>query len=61
MIPTPASLEGKPVPKVTFKARPDDQWRDITHRRAVQGQDRGRVLPARRLHAHLFVDPPAPL
>ncbi len=30
MLPTPAELEGKPVPKVTFKARPDDQWQDIT-------------------------------
>ena len=29
MLPTPESLEGKPVPQVTFKARPDDQWRDI--------------------------------
>jgi glutaredoxin-like protein len=30
MIPTAESLEGKPVPNATFKARPDDQWRDIT-------------------------------
>ncbi|QYF93812.1 glutathione peroxidase [Massilia sp. PAMC28688] len=30
MLPTPESLEGKPVPKVTFKARPDNQWQDIT-------------------------------
>jgi len=30
MIPTAESLQGKAVPKVTFKARPDDQWRDIT-------------------------------
>jgi glutaredoxin-like protein len=29
MLPTAESLEGKPVPEVTFKARPDDQWRDI--------------------------------
>jgi glutaredoxin-like protein len=30
MIPAAESLEGKPVPEVTFKARPDDQWRDIS-------------------------------
>jgi len=30
MIPSAASLEGKAVPNVTFKARPDDAWRDIT-------------------------------
>ncbi len=30
MLPTPQSLEGKPVPNVTFKARPNDQWKDIT-------------------------------
>ncbi|MES2019271.1 MAG: glutathione peroxidase [Pseudomonadota bacterium] len=30
MLPTPASLEGKPVPDVTFKARPHDQWKDIS-------------------------------
>ncbi|HEX8614733.1 MAG TPA: glutathione peroxidase [Telluria sp.] len=30
MLPTPESLEGKPVPNVTFKARPNDQWKDIT-------------------------------
>jgi glutaredoxin-like protein len=30
MLPTPESLEGKPVPTVTFKARPDNQWQDIS-------------------------------
>jgi glutathione-dependent peroxiredoxin len=30
MLPTAESLEGKPVPQVTFKARPDNQWRDIS-------------------------------
>lgn len=30
MIPTAASLQGKAVPKVTFKARPGDEWRDIS-------------------------------
>lgn len=29
MLPTAESLEGKPVPQVTFKARPDNQWRDL--------------------------------
>lgn len=29
MLPSAESLEGKPVPNVTFKARPDDQWRDL--------------------------------
>ena len=31
------------------------------HRRALHGQDRGRVRAARRLHADLLVDPPAAL
>ena len=30
MLPTPHTLEGKPVPQVTFKARLNDQWQDIT-------------------------------
>ena len=30
MLPTPESLEGKPVPHVVFKARPNDQWKDIS-------------------------------
>lgn len=30
MLPTPESLEGKPVPQVVFKARPNDQWQDIS-------------------------------
>jgi glutaredoxin-like protein len=30
MLPTPAALEGKPVPQVVFKARPNDQWQDIS-------------------------------
>lgn len=28
-LPTPESLQGKPVPNVTFKARPDDEWQDL--------------------------------
>ncbi len=38
MLPTPDSLEGKPVPKVTFKARPDNQWRDITTDELFKGR-----------------------
>jgi len=30
MLPTAASLEGQAVPQVTFKARLDDQWRDLS-------------------------------
>jgi glutaredoxin-like protein len=30
MLPTPESLEGKPVPQVVFKARPGNQWKDIS-------------------------------
>jgi len=30
MLPSAESLQGKPVPDVTFKARPDDQWRDLS-------------------------------
>ena len=30
MLPTPESLEGKPVPNVVFKARLNDQWKDIS-------------------------------
>jgi glutaredoxin-like protein len=30
MLPSASSLEGHHVPSVTFKARPDDAWRDIT-------------------------------
>jgi glutaredoxin-like protein len=28
-LPSAESLQGRPVPRVTFKARPDDQWRDL--------------------------------
>jgi glutaredoxin-like protein len=38
MIPTAESLEGKPVPQATFKARPDDQWRDITTDELFKGK-----------------------
>jgi glutaredoxin-like protein len=38
MIPSADSLEGKSVPKVTFKARPDDQWRDITTDELFKGK-----------------------
>lgn len=38
MLPTPASLEGKPVPQVTFKARPHDQWQDLTTEALFKGK-----------------------
>jgi glutathione-dependent peroxiredoxin len=38
MLPTPESLQGKPVPKVTFKARPNDQWKDITSDELFKGK-----------------------
>jgi glutaredoxin-like protein len=38
MLPSPASLEGKPVPQVTFKARPNDQWKDITSDELFKGK-----------------------
>src|SRR5512141_2214351 len=30
MLPSAASLEGKPVPKVTFKTRSGQEWKDVT-------------------------------
>ncbi len=38
MLPTAESLEGKPVPDVTFKARPNDQWCDITSAQLFKGR-----------------------
>jgi glutaredoxin-like protein len=38
MLPSPAALEGKPVPQVTFKARPNDQWKDITSDELFKGK-----------------------
>jgi glutaredoxin-like protein len=38
MLPNSESLEGKPVPQVTFKARPDDQWRDIATDELFKGK-----------------------
>ena len=38
MIPSAESLQGKPVPDVTFKARPNDQWRDITTEELFKGK-----------------------
>jgi glutaredoxin-like protein len=38
MLPNAGSLEGKPVPEVTFKARPNDQWRDITSAELFKGK-----------------------
>ncbi len=30
MLPSARSLEGKPVPHVTFKTRASDRWQDVT-------------------------------
>jgi glutaredoxin-like protein len=38
MLPTAESLEGKSVPTVTFKARPNDQWKDITSDELFKGR-----------------------
>jgi glutaredoxin-like protein len=38
MLPSAESLEGKPVPQVTFKARPGDEWRDITSDELFKGK-----------------------
>ena len=38
MLPSAEALEGRPVPRVTFKARPDDQWRDITSDELFKGK-----------------------
>ncbi len=38
MLPTPQSLEGKPVPKVIFKARPNNQWQDISTDELFKGR-----------------------
>jgi glutaredoxin-like protein len=38
MLPTAPSLEGNTVPDVTFKARPNDQWQDITSAELFKGK-----------------------
>lgn len=38
MLPSPQSLEGKPVPQVTFKARPNDQWKDLSTDELFKGK-----------------------
>ncbi|TFW17928.1 glutathione peroxidase [Massilia arenosa] len=38
MLPTPDALEGKTVPQVTFKARPNNQWRDLTTDELFKGK-----------------------
>lgn len=38
MLPTPDALEGQPVPQVTFKARPNNQWRDLTTDQLFKGK-----------------------
>ena len=37
-IPTAESLQGKPVPSVTFKARLEDQWRDLRSDELFKGK-----------------------
>jgi glutaredoxin-like protein len=38
MLPTAEALEGKRVPDVSFKARPDDQWRDLSTDELFKGK-----------------------
>lgn len=38
MLPSAESLQGKAVPNVVFKARPDDQWRDLSSDELFKGK-----------------------
>ncbi len=38
MLPTAKSLEGKPVPQVTFKTRANHQWQDVTTDQLFKGK-----------------------
>ncbi|XXG31681.1 MAG: peroxiredoxin [Ferrovum myxofaciens] len=38
MLPSAKSLEGKPVPRVTFKTRTNSQWKDVTTDELFHGQ-----------------------
>jgi glutaredoxin-like protein len=38
MLPSAESLEGKPVPKVTFKTRPNNDWHDLTTEELFSGK-----------------------
>jgi glutaredoxin-like protein len=38
MLPSAKQLEGKPVPKVTFKTRVNDQWKDVTTDEIFKGK-----------------------
>jgi glutathione-dependent peroxiredoxin len=38
MLPTPESIEGKPVPRVTFKARIGNQWQDLSSDQVFKGK-----------------------
>ena len=38
MLPTASTLEGKAVPQVVFKARPNDQWQDISTDELFKGK-----------------------
>jgi glutaredoxin-like protein len=37
-LPTSESLQGRPVPRATFKTRTDDQWRDLTTDELFKGK-----------------------
>ena len=37
-LPTAESLQGRPVPRVSFKTRPDDQWQDISTDQLFRGK-----------------------
>src|SRR5687767_5047058 len=38
MLPRAQDLEGKPVPKVTFKTRQNEQWRDVSSDEIFNGK-----------------------
>jgi peroxiredoxin len=38
MLPNAKDLEGKPIPKVTFKTRVNEQWRDVTSDELFKGK-----------------------
>jgi peroxiredoxin len=38
MLPSVEALEGKPVPRGTFKACPNGQWRDVTTDELFKGK-----------------------
>ena len=38
MLPRPQDLEGKPVPKVTFKTRQNEKWKDVSSEEIFKGK-----------------------